>query len=263
MKDRTAILISVILHVGLLLYLTMTPKAQFLVPDKFIPISVNEVVPPPKVNTPKPEPPKQDTPKPEPTVKKKEPDLDKIKEMLKEKLTPTPTRKPTEKPTPKPTQKPTPKPTPAPTRTPTVAPTRTPTSIPTPEFTKIPLTEMGAVATPSITSITDFMPSIQQDPNAAPYNFNSYASRLNFALARAWQRPQALPPELKDYITVISFDISRSGVISNIKIDHSSGWPLMDQTVYEAVQRAQIPPLPSDYTANTIRAVAPFLIRNK
>ncbi len=251
MRDRTAFIFSVIFHIGLILYFSISIRAQFKISPqsnqkymKFNLAQQNQVEPTvkPEPTKPKPEPTK---PKPEPTKKKVSKDTIK---NLQDKLK-TPTKKPIKKktPTPRPTHKP------EPTATPKLS--AAPTAVPTP-VNKIPLSQ--ANNNPLIKPVTSEF-SIQGDPNA-PYDFNFYGVVLSNQLSRAWKEPTVIRPQRQDYTTVASFTIHRDGSITNIKLVQESGWPILDKSVLDAINKANpVEALPFGYKSDSINVVVPFI----
>lgn len=256
MNDRFAFITSFVLHVGLLLFFTVSIRANYKIPMRspmYMQVEFPEEKP--EIPTPKPEPTAVPTPKlSDETIKK-----------LQEKLnTPTPTPKPKKQdtPTPKPTAKPTVKPTTPPKATATPKPPSTPTpappTTPTPSISRIPLTEIQKSAS-SIKAVTDTF-QIIGDPNA-PYDFTGYGAILTKQLLRAWQQPTVLRPQRLEYTTVATFTVSRDGAITDIEITRASGWPILDESVLKAIQKANpVEALPFGYGATSIRVTAPFIM---
>ena len=248
MRDRTAFIFSLIFHIGLILYFSITIRAQYKIspqsPQKYMKFNLaqqNQAEPTvkPEPTKPKPEPTK---PKPKPTKKKISKDTIK---NLQNKLK-TPTKKPRKKKTatPRPTRKP------RPTATPKRAAAST--AVPTP-VNKIPLTQSENVKSPTSTF------SIQGDPNA-PYDFNFYGVVLSNQLSRAWKEPTVIRPQRLDYTTVASFTIHRDGSITNIRLVQESGWPILDKSVLDAINKANpVEALPFGYKSNSINVVVPFI----
>lgn len=334
MKDRTAYIISFVLHASLLLFLVGSKSASFRIPlqmpgptiqidlagfppaqpakqlaqnkttssaKKEEPKKVDppkeepkkEEPEPPKPEPPKPEPPKEEKPKEEPPKveekkkeeppPKKEPDpkvSEEIIKKLQEKLAaPTPTPKAKKQATPKPTvtpktgkdskgvkgDKPTPTPTPA-KNSADQADAGPEVADASGIFPRIPLsgigqgfskgTEKGAPGQIGGTSSEFF---IMGDPNA-PYDFANYGAILANQLRRAWRPPTVMRPQNQEYVTVVSFIVSKDGVISNVKMEQQSGWPVMDDSVLKALEDVQtVEPLPFNYTADYIQVTAPFV----
>lgn len=263
MSDRTAYIISILLHLAVFLYLTINLRAHYKYHQGvYITMAIPQQQPAPKQETPPPAPEEPEPPKPQ-KIEKKPPKLteDTISQ-LREKLKSTPTKAPTAKPTLKPTA--TPRPTPKSTATPRPTPPR-PT--PTPELPRIPLSQIQqpVTASPNTSpaSTDTYTTQIFGDPNA-PHDFSGYAMILNKQLYRAWLQPTIRPPEYRDYITVVSFTVYQDGRVSNIQLEESSGWPAMDQSVLDAVQRASpLERLPMTYTAASVKVVVPFIMPKK
>jgi TonB family protein len=251
MRDRTAFIFSLIFHIGLILYFSISIRAQFKIspqsPQKYMKFNLapqNQVEPTvkPEPTKPKPEPTK---PKPKPTKKKISKDTIKnLQDRLK-----TPTKKPRKKKTatPRPTRKP----------RPTVTPKRSaaPTAVPTPDK-KMSLTD--SQNKPLINSPTSTF-SIQGDPNA-PYDFNFYSVVLSNQLSRAWNEPTVIRPKRQEYTTIASFTVHRDGHITDIKLVQESGWPILDKSVLQAINKANpVEALPFGYKADSIEVVIPFI----
>ncbi|MFB3785392.1 MAG: TonB family protein [bacterium] len=288
MNDRTAYIVSTILHLAVFLYLTVNLRSHYQYrPGSYISMNIAQAqsapgrltTPPPAPKKPEPEPESEPEPPKPQKIEKKPPKLteDTISQ-LREKLSSTPTKKPTVKPTDKntPTPRPTPRPTPPPKRTPTPRPAgEQPT--PTPDLPRIPLSEIesqvpapadnaaapGVSGAPIGSGTGEYMTQIFGDPNA-PHDFTGYAMILNKQLYRAWLQPTIRPPEYRDFITVVSFAVYQDGSISDIFLEESSGWPALDKSVLEAVQRASpLERLPMTYTASSVRVLVPFIMPKK
>ena len=93
--------------------------------------------------------------------------------------------------------------------------------------------------------------------------FSGYANTLNALLRRNWLVPSARRPELKEYKADFSFTINRNGNITDIKVETPSGWPLLDKSIIDAIQRSNpVPPLPPSYMGSEIRIIYPFVLPN-
>ncbi len=258
MKDRTAFIVSCTFHLGVLLYLTLTPRAHFKMSERFIPMSLMEQEVQPQPETPEPK--VEEVPEPKPQKKQPKVSEDLIKD-LKDQLKKTPTpkkKKPTKTPTP--TRKPTRKK--QPTKKPTAKPTATPNVTPTPTLKKFDLNDPDLLKQPTpaenVKSASETAP-IFQSPDGSDYDFDPYTKKILLHLVRAWKKPTRFKPEKKDYQAVISFTIHRDGKITNIKLEISSGWKLLDESAMEAVERANpVDELPFNYKSNQVRAFFPF-----
>ena len=99
------------------------------------------------------------------------------------------------------------------------------------------------------------------DSDVPGYDFSGYGAILMNQLRRHWRPPSVRPPEMKDHAAHASFIIHKDGSITDIQIAISSGWPLMDQTVREGIQRAMpAPSLPPTYSAGSIRVRVRFVL---
>jgi len=294
MKDRTSIIISLLLHVGLISFFLMSPHARFRMPQGgggfvSVPIINNPAPSQPQVaqaQPPKPEPPQLE-PKLEIKPEKEKPKLsDDLIRSLQDKLKRTPTKKPeptrSPQPTPRQAAKPTPSRTPQPTRTP--IPTL-PNMIPLEQMDKTPsmIAQAGPTPTPGYSGIT---PGVgipgPAGANAGGigtggngmggleiageggYDFSSYGYAISLSLRKNWRPPTNRPPEKKDYTAVVSFFISKDGSVSNIQIVESSGWLYLDQTVKEAVERSsRFESLPLTYTSGSVQVKVRFVLPQK
>ncbi|MBD3265172.1 TonB family protein [bacterium] len=257
MKDRTSFIISLIIHFALIAFFVISPNARFENKRTYLPVDLAA-----------PQPIEEKQPEPKKTVKPQPKEEDKI---THKKNTPKPTKKPKptpKKPTPTPTKKKisenlkkklqkllTPKPT-KPKPTPTPKKTEKPT--PTPFDEKIPITDVGKRNSANeVKSASEYQFTIDHGDSKA--DFVPYARKIEGIFKRNWLTPTVKRPEMREYVTVISFTVKRSGVISEVKIDKQSGWALMDKTVLESIKRSNpLPPLPKSYASDTIRVQFPF-----
>ncbi|MBI1388510.1 MAG: TonB family protein [bacterium] len=264
--------ISFGLHIVIFLCILLAPEAKYRAREAYVPMSVEAFTPPqpqpqpPRQPEPEPEPPKKEEPKPKDKIK----DPDAIRELLKKELekTPTPKKEPTKKPTPTSKPKPTPKPTskPQPTATPPATPPPTPaatmTPLPEPTFPMIPISE--AVNNPMQMANPTALPNttmIYGEPGADSYGFGDYTSKLNYYLTINWKEPSVRRPERKEYVSYVSFTVMRDGSITDVKLEKSSGWPVMDESVLESVKRTDgMAKLPEDYKGSRIRVWFPFVL---
>ncbi len=256
MTNRTSFILSICFHVGIVLVLVLAPQARFKPKENFVSVQLETLVPPqPQQEQPKPPEPEEEKPKPKPKQ-----ELDKIKEMLKKELikTPTPTpKKKTPTPTKKPTRKPTRKPTPKATTTPAPTPTEQPTAMPTAR----PLSDILTDVINALPTEMPNSPKIEGDPEAGNYDFGSYTSRLAAYLRRNWRIPAGQRPERREYKTYISFTVKKDGSIADVKLEQSSGWQRLDQTVIDSVKKTDgFVKLPQDYKGRQVRVLYPFIL---
>ncbi|MDX9755120.1 MAG: TonB C-terminal domain-containing protein, partial [bacterium] len=267
MSDRTCFILSFLFHMGLISYFLITPKPRQWISPSYIPVAISQVMPQPETIAQKEPEPKNPVPKPKPE-----------ENTITHMRTPRPTLAPTEKPTPTPKPSRTPSPTPTPTftptptpkkltdetinrikdllkETPTPQPKKTPTPKPTPKPTSKPTPAPTQKPTPIVidagqVDITNLVTPGSTSSNVASqyqftiqggdsnFDFSPYAGILSNILQQKWRAPTVMRPAAQEYVTVVSFTVSRMGVITNVKIEKESGWPLMDQTVLEAIQMA-------------------------
>jgi len=270
MSERTSIIVSFLFHIGVFCILILPPRSRYqLITDQFIPVSLQsfqeqvqkqpEQPKPPIPQPPQPKPPEPEVKKePEPEPIKEKPELDNIKELLKEELTKKKT------PTPAPTKKKisTPIPTPKKAGTPTPTP---PAFTPFPTEKLIPLSEVPAIvdsaSAPIVKSASATEAKMTLETGNSNVDFGNYAAMLQYYLRQNWRAPAVRRPERREYITVASFTIYKDGLISDIIIEQSSGWPLSDESVIEAIKRTSgMLKLPPEFTDNSIRARLPFIL---
>lgn len=263
MNNRTSVILSICFHVGMVLLLVIAPQARLKPKETFASVKLETILPPQQQEKPKPPEPEVEKEKPKPPKK----DLDKIKDMLNEELKKTPTPTPTpKKKTPTPTKKPTAKPTSRPTAQPTQPPaTQTPQPTPTvqstPLPTLIPLSEIFNQNIKTSPTALPNAPTVQGDPEAGDYDFGSYTSRLAAYLKRNWRIPGGRRPERREYTTYVSFTVMKDGKITDVKLERSSGWERLDQTVIDSVSKTDgFVKLPEDYKGKQVRVLYPYVL---
>jgi TonB family protein len=288
--------ISIIFHLMVFAAVTITPQRELTLSSQaFVPVSFESIQPPD--HAPEPEPIKEDEPTEKEKPKKENIDDRSISSMQEELKTPTPKptntpgRTPTVKPTNTPTKKPTTKPTntPVPTRKPTEKPTSTPKPKPTATEKPKPTNTPTSVPEPTAKPIADvptpvpysFQPParsevpLSQIPSTSAsgpagysfsiegvsgYDYSAYGRRLNSILYNSWRPPSVRPPEARKFTTVVSFVIHENGLITDFVVQVPSGWPIMDKTVQEAIQRVSpLKDLPSMFLGGTIKVTVPFV----
>lgn len=270
METKKSYSISIGLHLIILLLLILSQQARYTHTEAFVTMYFDVFEEPPEPveeeEIEEPEPVEEEEPEPE------------IDEELITMMQPTPTQPPTPtaQPSPTPTLLPTPTPTAQPSPTPrptnTPAPTQAPTATPNPTAT---MTPTPIPTLPNLTPLESVFQQQEREQAQTNITFydaageavqlgSDYGSLLHRILTRSWNRvaPTARPPERREYITMMSFDVARDGTISNIEIVSSSGWPVMDRAAVEAVRRSSpAERLPIDYVGNRIRVRAPFRIQ--
>ncbi len=82
--------------------------------------------------------------------------------------------------------------------------------------------------------------------DATDFTFSYYLVTVQNNIAKEWDPPAGIVPE-GGLFAVIYFQIERDGRIVRPEVETSSGVPLFDETARRAVQRAVLPPLPSEF----------------
>jgi TonB family protein len=198
-----------------------------------VPVSFNIDLPPP------PPPPVVRPRPPEPTPPPPPPPTPPRVETPRPAPPPPPPLKPEPRPTPPPPPPPPPqervtidqfrqtnpaRPQPQPPR-PTPAPTQPVPRIDTTQITR----ELNAAITSS-----QQQAQVNQASSADQAALSSYFDRIKAAVRGAWAKPHGLHDQLK---VEVRFDVSATGVISNVAVARSSGNSIFDQSVLEAFSR--------------------------
>lgn len=276
MKDQKAYLISLGLHFSVILFILIVPTRSYVISQpSYIPVQLMD----PREVIPEPEPPKVEKPKP-PKVEPEE----YIRPQEEEKIktpTPVPTQKPsptpkptnTQKPTakPSPTSKPTEKPTPKPTEKPTVTPTKK--KEPSPLPTLRPVDPVIAQNQPSPIPLNRMPETPMAQPASPPIGVPSnvtiegppgvplgpWGQTLNRILHNNWRPPSVRPPVMKTYTVAVKFVVYPDGSIADYKVVAPSGWPVLDETVKQAVERSNpLTHLPDRFLGGKITVTVPF-----
>ncbi|ADE55780.1 TonB family protein [Coraliomargarita akajimensis] len=219
---------SVILHTVVLVALFLATIIQAFKPKKeehvFEMVSMPEDLPVAELNTAPDVPPPPDLPD--------IPDID----------IPEPTPQPPVPPAPKPTPQP-PKPKPEPVQEMSYEdflkqhgkpkPRQQPRPQPVTRDLKVDKVDVGQVHVPT------HLPKSQQPTRAEMDALQRYIAALGANLDRAWRRPQSLGGS-RLAVTVF-FDVSSSGVITNIRFRPSSGDATFDQSVRAAFRAVRSP----------------------
>jgi len=74
-----------------------------------------------------------------------------------------------------------------------------------------------------------------------------YLDTMSGVIQRGWEQNQGVTGS-----TTIRFTIRRDGSVQSPSVEISSGFPLLDNNALRAVQRAQLPPLPGEFTNPTL-----------
>jgi len=82
--------------------------------------------------------------------------------------------------------------------------------------------------------------------DATDFTFSYYLVTVQNNIAREWDPPAGMAGG-GTLFSVIYFQIERDGRIVRPEVETSSGVPLFDETARRAVQRAVLPPLPSEF----------------
>lgn len=269
MKYKTSIAISIVIHAAILIYLILPTRATYTPPKRSMTVDLTQMFPD-----------EEEKPTPKPS---KETDEEKVQMQR----TVVPTLKPTKTPTKKPTTTPTAKPTSTPTKKPTVKPTSTPKPTQTNSPKPSPTSEPSPSPTPTkvleLTRLPDIVSTLPTPASQPTFNYpkgesglvidadgmsdddkNSYGAKLSNHLQRHWRQPRTIPMENRDYTTIISFVIDKSGKVTGTKLLTESGWALMDKTVVDAIKAADpVPPLPPTFPSSSIEVRVPFLLQKK
>lgn len=87
---------------------------------------------------------------------------------------------------------------------------------------------------------------------ASALGYNFYLQQMLERIAGNWRDPYMGNP--RNLRTVVMFVIERSGMLTEIKIEKSSGDPLFDESCLRAViVTRQLPPLPAEFTAPRLK----------
>lgn len=184
--------------------------------------------PPPEVPPPD-EPPPPDPPPPLPDIPPPE-------EVPQVEIQPPPVESPPPPPKPEP-PKPPPRPVPRPVPRPAPAPAAPAAPAPAP-------TPAPAAAVPA--------------PHAVPVPAN-WTTRLFAHLGRYKRYPAEAQQRRQEGTPQVRIVIDRSGRVRSVRLERSSGHPLLDAEALAMVERAQpLPPLPDDVTAPTLEIVVPL-----
>ena len=102
----------------------------------------------------------------------------------------------------------------------------------------------------SVKPVESLQPVSKEDVHisAGKFPYLWYLTVIKTKLSNAWVPPsEYIIPKEKAYVTVC-FTINKNGIISDMKIKHSSGMKLLDNSVLNAVKLAgTLPTLPSEW----------------
>jgi TonB family protein len=91
------------------------------------------------------------------------------------------------------------------------------------------------------------------------FNYGGYADRLMRRLANNWNPPAWQPNREKGISTQVCFTIRSDGMIVEVYVERSSGWPELDESAKRAVQKSSpVEPLPSGYGRASVKVHALF-----
>lgn len=85
------------------------------------------------------------------------------------------------------------------------------------------------------------------------FNYPSYVSIVQHVVGQAWKTAEVDPRTPYGSQVKVMFSISRGGTPSNVRIEHSSGYPSLDKSGLRAVRRVQnFGSLPSGYAKSSV-----------
>jgi TonB family protein len=208
---------------------------------------------------PEPTPPPPDVPAPQPTEKVVIP-VETPKPIVV-KPTARPTAKPTAKPKPKSTPKPTAKPAPRPTVKPTpddraekllkkIQDRRN-------EFTSRTSRAERTVGSPATGSSRT---GSRLDPGTIQRYQDTYLAKVDRALRRNWTIPARQGTALRT--ALITITIEETGAISNVQWDRRSGDPTFDNSIMEAIRKAEPEAIPEDLGKTRLTVTVEFKDRS-
>jgi TonB family protein len=208
---------------------------------------------------PEPTPPPPDVPAPQPTEKVVIPVETPKPIVLK------PTAKPTAKPKPRSTPKPTARPAPRATAKPTpddraekllkkVQGRRS-------EFISRTSRAERTVGTRTTgSSITGSRLGAGLDPGTVQRYQDTYLAKVDRALRRNWTIPARQGTALRT--ALITITIEQTGAISNVEWDERSGDPTFDNSIMEAIRRAELEAIPEDLGKTRLSVTVEFKDRS-
>ena len=80
-----------------------------------------------------------------------------------------------------------------------------------------------------------------------------YVNAMRNKISENWQKYEIDPRISTSSRCYVTFDITRSGQPTNVRIEQSSGVPSLDQSAVRALQRIDsFGPLPSDYSGSRV-----------
>jgi len=117
-----------------------------------------------------------------------------------------------------------------------------------------PLPEMTAEADNSATATVAGLPDATGLKVDEPdFTFLYYLNIIRNRIQEYWQPPRLVSSQSQNQQAMVMFKISRSGNISQIRVEQSSGNFLFDQAAQRALYEvAQLPPLPVEYGGNEL-----------
>jgi len=88
-----------------------------------------------------------------------------------------------------------------------------------------------------------------------PFAYDYYTSLVVNRLQEAWQNRPILPAGSDTLRVVVAFVIDRTGRVTDVEVETSSGYTPLDQSAYRAVLAlGQLPPLPRAYEKDRLTA---------
>ncbi|MBV9146704.1 MAG: TonB family protein, partial [Acidobacteria bacterium] len=86
-----------------------------------------------------------------------------------------------------------------------------------------------------------------------------YVRQVTQILSQNWLKYEVDPHAMPDATVTVSFDISRNGQPTNVRITQSSGIPSLDTSAVRTLERIDsFGPLPSDYRSSSVTAEYQF-----
>ncbi len=94
----------------------------------------------------------------------------------------------------------------------------------------------------NLDTISDITPRVSANSAAMQDALAAYVAEIKIKVKRSWK----IPPNCTGLSTEVAFKISKTGIISGIRIVRSSGDKTLDATIVEALQSITISPPPNN-----------------